>query len=75
MAQRCTCILLAERHHKFSAADIASELAENSYGDTIEAHRCTIESMVTLGSYYLSLEMRLGRGTTLSLGTEIAEDT
>jgi hypothetical protein len=75
MAQRCICILLAERHHKFHAADIASELAQNSCEGTFEDHCSTIKSMVTLGSYYQSLETWLGRGVTLALGTDIAEDT
>ena len=75
MAQRCACILLAERHRTLRAADIALELSGDSYGADFETHCKTIQSMVTLGSYYLSLETRLGRGVTLALGIDIAEDT
>lgn len=75
MAQRCACILLAERHHRFRVADIASAMTNSTHGAVFDAQCATIKSMVTFGSYYLSLEEALGRGVTLALGTDIAEST
>lgn len=75
MVQRCACILLIEQAPEVSATEIAMALTGQNSGEEFQARYNDVVKMTTLGSYYRALEVALGKGVTLALGSDIAETT
>ena len=79
MVQRCLCVLFVEyrsQYPKISTEDVASLILEAGLrGFDLDSCRKAVSAMMSYGSYYRNLELFLGKGAILVLGTEVAETT